>query len=920
MTRMKAATLAAIALMVAMQVAASASDSGALCARPEQIEVSRDGWASISAPQFSDGADEITSYAVDPSEPSRFYISNGTVIARTTDGGCAFEEVFNGSKQEPLSVTVGDLAVAPNDGTHVVAVVATMGTPVTPGVAVSDDSGATWAVNTKDIKGAEIRKLIFASDGHTLYAAVNPTTAALAYGLNTLTGVVFRSQDGGATWELMTTPAGAADVRGPILDLEIDPRDHNVLWTVFGGGALFVSRDAGATFEHIPGNPDLLKEVAVNRDAAGAKILAFSNVPNGSTPIFASVDGGKTWSTTAVPDAPQPVSSAIGTPRGIVMTAEDRVGLAYLLSGDRWLPLVNSFHPRMSDLEATPTGDIFANSGAAVMHLPPPGSSALGGPLLTDRGSPLGRFWNAIERPPLCEYKSNQAFEMPSPPKEILADDVSTLSPDGLTLSMGAGESRDVDYSLKLLRSHKVDLFFLIDTSQSMDGPICATIQVLADLARRLSRSGFDTHFGLAEYNDVGHRNGRDGCTTPYRLRLPISPPGPSLLDAFNKLWTCGGDEPAPLGLQEAAIGDGQDLLPPGSSGNDIPPGRDAGWRPDATKIVLHVTDEIFQKYPDTPTTAEAILALRSRHIYQMGLVAKEGQLQKFQPDPNSDPVVPGASRPDLETVAIATGAIASKAVDCNGNGNTDIPRGGPLVCGLNNYDPEIAKSLGPAITDMVASLIGLDDVNIVASSGEEVVDDIQPAAFTGLDPAHDHLLDFDVTYNCAGHAGRVIDVTLQAVSASDGLLDTATTTVGCAPRVIPPTPPARGGAAPIVVPELPAPVTPYQFNPGVQASAQVQPQPQQQAQQQAQQQSQQQAQAQGAVVTQRQQQVQVAFVHAANNLQDQHAAEYAMSRLRYGRGDPLEAAKFGLAVGSISMMLMFGFATAAVRRAFNRY
>jgi hypothetical protein len=60
------------------------------------------------------------------------------------------------------------------------------------------------------------------------------------------------------------------------------------------------------------------------------------------------------------------------------------------------------------------------------------------------------------------------------------------------------------------------------------------------------------------------------------------------------------------------------------------------------------------------------------------------------------------------------------------------------------------------------------------------------------------------------------------------------------------------------------------------------------------------------AMLAQRQEQPQSAFVHIAESLREQSNSQFAMSRLTSPR-DPLAAAKFSLAVGALSLMVLYG-------------
>lgn len=71
--------------------------------------------------------------------------------------------------------------------------------------------------------------------------------------------------------------------------------------------------------------------------------------------------------------------------------------------------------------------------------------------------------------------------------------------------------------------------------------------------------------------------------------------------------------------------------------------------------------------------------------------------------------------------------------------------------------------------------------------------------------------------------------------------------------------------------------------------------------------------------VTQRQEQPQIAFVHAASRLKEQASMQNAMSRTIQHRSDPLAAAKFALSMSALSVMLLYGFASATAHQVRTR-
>ena len=96
--------LAGLAVGVTMSLAvpgllpaSSAADGLPRCSRPGGITRMGD-WVAAKAPKFVErlggGTQQVTTYAVDPNNPQRVFVTNGTSIAKSVDGGCTWTEIF----------------------------------------------------------------------------------------------------------------------------------------------------------------------------------------------------------------------------------------------------------------------------------------------------------------------------------------------------------------------------------------------------------------------------------------------------------------------------------------------------------------------------------------------------------------------------------------------------------------------------------------------------------------------------------------------------------------------------------------------------------------------------------------------------------------------------------------------------------
>lgn len=118
-----------------------------------------------------------------------------------------------------------------------------------------------------------------ASDPRTVYAYYN------AAGL-------FRSQDGGASWQRQTLPlAGGLDV----LALAVSPRTPRLLYLALFGGGLYRSADGGAHWTGLEGVPDVRALAAAEPRASGT-VYAGTGLTGGTLGgVWWSGDAGTTW-------------------------------------------------------------------------------------------------------------------------------------------------------------------------------------------------------------------------------------------------------------------------------------------------------------------------------------------------------------------------------------------------------------------------------------------------------------------------------------------------------------------------------------------------------------------------------------------------------------------------------------------------
>jgi photosystem II stability/assembly factor-like uncharacterized protein len=241
-------------------------------------------------------------------QPNVYYFGGvGGGVWRTANSGITWEPIFD---SQPIS-SIGALAVAPSNPNVIY-----VGTGESDfrsdltygnGVYKSADGGRTW------------NNIGLAASQHISRIAIDPRNpdvvfvAAMgsAYGPGAERGV-FRSTDGGATWQKVLFK----DENTGAIDITLDPDNPQSMWAalvhdqrtpwsayppVTTGGAIFKSTDGGTEWKPVTGGG--LPEgdwgrvgLAVARGTRGQRVYALIDTKEGG--VFKSDDGGQTWAHT----------------------------------------------------------------------------------------------------------------------------------------------------------------------------------------------------------------------------------------------------------------------------------------------------------------------------------------------------------------------------------------------------------------------------------------------------------------------------------------------------------------------------------------------------------------------------------------------------------------------------------------------
>ncbi|UCD25785.1 MAG: exo-alpha-sialidase, partial [Gemmatimonadota bacterium] len=244
-----------------------------------------------------------------PSPSKTFYVAAAAGgIWKTTNNGISFQQLWTESRV----VSMGDIAIAPSNPDILWAGTGEEDSrnSISPGGGVfkSTDGGMTW-----ELKGLVETQVI----GRIRVHPTNPDIVFVAavghiWDSNPERGL-YRTQDGGETWELVKFISDKAG----FVDVIMDPRDPNVLfasswervrgpWFLNSGGpgsALWKSTDGGDSWTEVVGNgfPTANKgriglDISLsNPDVMYAMVEAEDEDSTTGNGLYRSEDGGVNW-------------------------------------------------------------------------------------------------------------------------------------------------------------------------------------------------------------------------------------------------------------------------------------------------------------------------------------------------------------------------------------------------------------------------------------------------------------------------------------------------------------------------------------------------------------------------------------------------------------------------------------------------
>lgn len=214
-------------------------------------------WRSIGPANMSG---RVTDIEGEPSPSKTFYVAaSGGGIWKTTNNGITFRPIF----EHERVVALGDIAIAPSDPDQIWAGTGEEDSrnSISPGGGVykSTDGGMTW-----ELMGLEGTEHIGRIQVHPSNPDIVFVAALGALWRSNPERGLYRTKDGGETWEQVEFVSD----RAGFVDVEFHPTDPNVLFATSWerdrgpyylqsggpGSALWKSTDGGDTWEKVEGN------------------------------------------------------------------------------------------------------------------------------------------------------------------------------------------------------------------------------------------------------------------------------------------------------------------------------------------------------------------------------------------------------------------------------------------------------------------------------------------------------------------------------------------------------------------------------------------------------------------------------------------------------------------------------------------
>ena len=761
---------AAPAAAAALALAALGLGSGAGAAAPCEPVTQRDAWRTIKSPF---GTEHLAAVAAGGANGDLLLASDGKSVKRSEDGGCKWEdsyEVEGATGVEGLP-RVASLLL-PEGGGPALMVLDGVGRAGGSRVLVSANGGEDWGeADGLPVLGG-VRKLVAARNETHRYLATGVIDAAGELDGVGVTGTVFASKDGGATWVEAS--------RGPqVADLEVDPRAPDRVYAVRANRQVALSTDGGGTWNLLNAPTAAWRDVAVSRlpdEKAVVALAASEGAEANVSRVSVSVTGGESWETIS--------SEGLGPAGGLVFGAVPSQlyaaaasaqttfrgpGLrSYDAENNRWIDIDDLDLASLRDpAPIVAAGTTRASGDPRALYFRRDDPNAADRDLIARYDPPVPESDRLV--PNLKQKRCQERpFEPPTPPRQKPAS--FATDPVKLSLRPGIASEHGLRVSLPPTAT-PLDIYFLVDTSNSMDNAIDGVFCGIERIQRDLASKHGDSWFGVGAFND----------TTDYRYKriVPVSPPGPDIHEALKNLFTRRGqDEPLRTPLYQAVTGAGTYKRNATEDSPDaeptvlVPPGQQANFRDGSLKIIPLIADDPYnEQQPDEPLKETVVSALREEGVLVIGLPVTRVAQQGADGAPESQGAINDLTRPALEAqlrvqldyFTRETGSLApAGGVDCNGDGQQDIAAGQPLICPVPNG--RLSTEIDDTILTILRGLKDIRKVKIVPSKTSGLIVRVKDGE-ADLDLKQENSLDGVASVECTpAQAGRKYEIAFDAV------------------------------------------------------------------------------------------------------------------------------------------------------------
>lgn len=814
MSRLLRASVALGLLLLTVPIADALGGPGedlAACrstvAGEKQVTIRSDRWVRIGAPKFDaeEGPRTIKAFTTSPYASNAVYVTNGTVVKFSGDGGCTWNTMFRSSALRPGPGYTPDVVTgitAPTDATLWVATYDDIAGVPHPHVYVGTDVGQgsrSPSFSRIDIGMPQYGRPV------TLIGSTQPTSGAFLLvdelpdpstgTAATTTRHLYQTYlpddpqgSGavtGAAWQEIAPPTGFGRIEG------IAGQDNNTVW-IWNGNKFAVSSDTDTSpiTWTVGTAPNPIVKIDIDSDLQ---------------PIV--VSRGDQGSQLQVASAAAALSRPRGVPGDPVSFTHGRLLDVFAASGPggTW-----GFDHRVQDwVNITPRGvPVFSQLEM---------SNGKGTRVVLGQTPDALYRWDTyfdetFIKPPL-PLRGVGDPNRPLLPKSKLKGAV--LSPLKQIVEISPGQTKQVPVTFRVPPAPApLDVYFLMDTTSSMGAAIAGLKASVTKIATDLrAQLGTSACFGVGDVKDfVG--------ASPYVFKtlLPVSPcdTSPGLVRvkaavAQLKEGTAGDGgfppEAQTVALTQAVKGNGQAHVP-------VPAGQGAKFRPAAFKVIVLISDSGPNEGNGYPTVGQTARTLNSDDV-KIVSIAVNGPGGEVQ-----------AAERMMKRLGEETDSRApAEGVDCDGDGGGrygDLGPGDPLVCKLavlsNGRVPTV--NIGPAIIGLLIAVQDPGTVEVDVTDPEHVV----RGPILGLTSVVKNLkyesgLSFKLPVGCtSAQAGRELPVGLYPTvrSVSVGLYGQVV--VRCLAPAVPPVvrppeaPPQPAAVAhPLVAlaPVVPAPINP---------------------------------------------------------------------------------------------------------------